>query len=101
MIGHFNSFSSRGGGFEQKVSKNSNAQGVALGGMLKLLFDWYITMTIQLLNSTVKLASESSAILFVLPREKLKTTNARPTSLRMGFRGVFEVKHFSFFSWKI
>ena len=39
------------GGFEQKFSKNSNAQGVAQGvahgiaqgGMLKLRFDWYIT----------------------------------------------------------
>ena len=30
--------------FEQKFSKNSNAQGVVRGGMLKLRFDWYITM---------------------------------------------------------
>ena len=28
--------------FEQKFSKNSNARGVARGGMLKLRFDWYI-----------------------------------------------------------
>ena len=31
------------GEFEQKFSKNSNARGVARGGMLKLRFDWYIT----------------------------------------------------------
>ena len=31
------------GEFEQKCSKNSNARGVARGGMLKLRFDWYIT----------------------------------------------------------
>ena len=30
------------GEFEQKISKNSNARGVAGGGMLKLRFDWYI-----------------------------------------------------------
>ena len=30
------------GEFEQKFSKNSNARGVAGGGMLKLRFDWYI-----------------------------------------------------------
>ena len=30
------------GEFEQKISKNSNARGVARGGMLKLRFDWYI-----------------------------------------------------------
>ena len=30
------------GKFEQKFSKNSNARGVARGGMLKLRFDWYI-----------------------------------------------------------
>ena len=34
------------GEFEQKFSKNSNARGVALGGMLKLRFDWYITTMI-------------------------------------------------------
>ena len=31
------------GEFEQKFSKNSNARGVARGGMLKLRFDWYIS----------------------------------------------------------
>ena len=30
------------GKFEQKFSKNSNARGVARGGMLKLRFDWYL-----------------------------------------------------------
>ena len=30
------------GEVEQKFSKNSNALGVARGGMLKLRFDWYI-----------------------------------------------------------
>ena len=29
------------GEFEQKFSKNSNAQGAARGEMLKLRFDWY------------------------------------------------------------
>ena len=33
------------GEFEQKFSKNSNAGGVARGGMLKLRFDWYINST--------------------------------------------------------
>ena len=32
------------GAFEQKFSKNSNPRGVARGGMLKIRFDWYITM---------------------------------------------------------
>ena len=32
------------GEFEQKFSKNSNARGVARGGMLKLRFDWYIRL---------------------------------------------------------
>ena len=36
-------FGLRRGEFEQKFSKNSNVQGVAPGGMLKLRFDWYIT----------------------------------------------------------
>ena len=36
-------FSLGRGEFEQKFSKNSNARGVARGGMLKLRFDWYIT----------------------------------------------------------
>ena len=36
-------FSPGRGEFEQKFSKNSNARGVARGGMLKLRFDWYIT----------------------------------------------------------
>ena len=40
MMGHLNSFSASGGGeFEQKFSKNSNAWGVARGGMFKLRFD--------------------------------------------------------------
>ena len=44
MMGHLNSFSaSEGGEFEQKFSKNSNARGVARGGMLKFRFDWYIS----------------------------------------------------------
>ena len=30
------------GEFEQQFSKNSNARGIARGGMLKLRFDWYI-----------------------------------------------------------
>ena len=30
------------GEFEQRFSKNSNAQGGCLGGMFKLRFDWYI-----------------------------------------------------------
>ena len=43
-MGHLNSFSASGGGeLEQKCSKNSNARGVARGGMLKLRFDWYIS----------------------------------------------------------
>ena len=36
------------GEFEQKFSKNSNAWGVARGGgggMLKLQFDWYISVS--------------------------------------------------------
>ena len=33
------------GEFEQKFSKNSNAPGVAQGGMLKHRFDWYVTGT--------------------------------------------------------
>ena len=33
------------GEFEQQFSKNSNARGVARGGMLKLRFDWYIIRT--------------------------------------------------------
>ena len=36
------------GEFEQKFSKNSNAQGFAWGGgMLKLRFDWYIIFYLQ------------------------------------------------------
>ena len=35
------------GEFEQKFSKNSNARGVARGGMLKLRFDWYIIFQIK------------------------------------------------------
>ena len=34
-------FSFGRGEFEQKFSKNSNARGVARGGMLKFRFDWY------------------------------------------------------------
>ena len=30
------------GDFEQKFFKNSNARGVARGGMFKLRFDWHI-----------------------------------------------------------
>ena len=44
MMGHLNRFSASGGGeLEQKFSKNSNARGVARGGLLKLRLDWYIT----------------------------------------------------------
>ena len=40
------------GEFEQKFSKNSNARGVARGGMLKLRFDWYIiSPTVSSLNN--------------------------------------------------
>ena len=35
------------GEFEQKFSENSNARGVARGGMLKLRFDWYISHLYQ------------------------------------------------------
>ena len=37
-------FGSGSRGFQQKFSRNLNAQGVALGegGMLKLRFDWYV-----------------------------------------------------------
>ena len=38
------------GEFEQKFSKNSNARGVARGGMLKLRFDWYIICTFSTLG---------------------------------------------------
>ena len=46
-----NSFSAwlRGGGFDQKFSKNSNAQ----GGMLKLRFDWYISLKYSLFSLLV------------------------------------------------
>ena len=33
------------GEFEQTFPKNSNARGVARGGMLKLRFDWYISLS--------------------------------------------------------
>ena len=42
-------FGPRRGEFEKKISKNSNALGVAQGGgMLKLRFDWYIMTLIAL-----------------------------------------------------
>ena len=43
IMGHLNSFSASGGGFEQTFSKNSNARRDYPGGMFKLRFDWYIT----------------------------------------------------------
>ena len=41
-------FSPGRGGFEQRFFKNSNARGVAQGGMLKLRFDWYITSPVSI-----------------------------------------------------
>ena len=42
-MGHLNSFSASGGGnLNENFAKNSNARGVARGGMLKLRFDLYI-----------------------------------------------------------
>ena len=44
MMGHLNSFSASGGGnLNKNFAKNSNARGLP-GGMLKLRFDWYITI---------------------------------------------------------
>ena len=45
------------GEFEQKFSKNSNARGVARGGMLKLRFDWYIS-NIKISNLVTKETSQ-------------------------------------------
>ena len=47
-MGHLNSFSASGGGFEQKFSKNSNAQGIALGdGCLSFDFTGTLHVTIE------------------------------------------------------
>jgi len=44
-VGHLNNlFVPRGGNLNKPIFKSSNAQGVARGGMLKLQFDWYITV---------------------------------------------------------
>ena len=48
--GIWTAFRPREGEFEQKFSKNSNARGVARGGMLKLRFDWYVTCTEKFRN---------------------------------------------------
>ena len=37
-------FAPRGGNLNKSIFKSSNARGVARGGMLKLQFDWYITV---------------------------------------------------------
>ena len=42
-MGHLNSFSASGGGnLNKNFTKNTNARGLPVGGMLKLRFDWYI-----------------------------------------------------------
>ena len=46
-MGHLNSFSASGGGFEQTFSKNSNARRDYPGGMFKFRFDWYITRVVS------------------------------------------------------
>ena len=47
MMGHLNSFSASGGGnLNKNFAKNTNARGLPGGGMLKLLFDWYIKLTV-------------------------------------------------------
>ena len=48
------------GEFEHKFFKNSNAQGVAYPGMLKLQFDWYIGQTALGLTPTVRLREVTS-----------------------------------------
>ena len=45
MMGHLNSFSALGGrNLNKNFAKNTNARGLPGGGMLKLRFDWYITV---------------------------------------------------------
>ena len=59
MMGHLNSFSASGGGnLNKNFARNSNARG---GGMLKLRFDWYITVILfpssfskELTNTQIK-----------------------------------------------
>ena len=44
------------GEFEEKFSKNSNAWGIArVGGMVKLRFDWYITLLIWMISTVLNL----------------------------------------------
>ena len=46
-MGHLNSFSASGGGnLNKNFSKNTNARGLP-GGMLKLRFDWYISLHVH------------------------------------------------------
>ena len=48
MVGHLNSFSASGGGnLNKNFAKNTNARGLPGGGMLKLRFDWYISLACQ------------------------------------------------------
>ena len=54
MMGHLNSFSASGGGnLNKNFAKNSNARGLPGGGMLKLRFDWYITIAYVFLTETL------------------------------------------------
>ena len=54
MMGHLNSFSASGGGnLNKNFAKNTNARGLPEGGMLKLRFDWYITLKMQETGPTV------------------------------------------------
>ena len=49
MMGHSNSFSASGGGnLNKNFAKNTNDRGLPRGGMLKLRFDWYITLKMLL-----------------------------------------------------
>ena len=50
-MGHLNSFSaSRGGNLNKNFAKNTNARGLPGGGVLKLRFDWYITISYNRTN---------------------------------------------------
>ena len=56
MMGHLNSFSASGGGnLNKNFAKNTNARGLPGGGMLKLRFDWYITLIMYRPNRSLNI----------------------------------------------
>ena len=77
IMGQLNSFS-----IFQKLSKNSNARGVALGGMFKLRFDWYIKLLhIKQLN-TAATSSRSFSIFSSNSWRKMSSGGNRTRSVR-------------------